>query len=91
MTKLEFANKAVFQWFFVRLTRCEQNIIIDVVVDSCSILPGGSCGMAFKKKGVKTKRHYAIQGWIVPLTGWSSAFKFIGKQWFIKVTKPKFV
>jgi hypothetical protein len=91
MTKLEFVNKVFFQWLFIRLTRCEQNIILGATLNSCSILPDGSHGLAYKPTVVKVKRHYAIQGWIVPITGWSNNFKFVGKRWFIKVTKPKYV
>lgn len=89
MTKLEFVNKFFFQWLFVRLTRCEQKVITDFNLQEISITPHGYAPGGTVK--YKTEQWYSIQGWIIPLTGWSNDFKFIRKQWFIKVTKPKFV
>jgi len=87
MTKLEFVNKVVFQWFFVRLTRCQQKVITEFKMYEVSIAPGGYAPGGDVK--YKIEQWYSIQGWIIPLTGWRKEFKFIGKNWFLKVTKPK--
>jgi hypothetical protein len=87
MTKLEFANKAFFQWVFVRLTRCQQKVITEFKMHEISITPNG-----YKPGGkveYRTEQWYSLQGWIIPLTGWRNDFKFIGKQWFIKITKAR--
>jgi len=87
MTKLEFINKVIFQWFFVRLTRCQQRIISEFNMYEVSITPNGYAPGGNVQ--YKTEQWYSLQGWIVPLTGWNGDFKFIRKQWFIKLTKPK--
>lgn len=89
MTKLEFVNKVFFQWFFVRLTRCQQRVITEFKITEISIVPGGYAPGGDAK--YKTEQWYSLQGWIVPITGWGNDFKFIGKRWFIKITKAKYV
>jgi hypothetical protein len=91
MTKLEFANKIFFQWFFIRLARCSHDLILDVKVNSVSLLPDGSVGMEYIPKCKKKKTWYAFIGWIVPLTGWRFDYRYIGKIWQKNITKPKII
>ena len=88
MTKLEFVNKFFFQWFFIRLTRCQQKIITDFKMFEGSIIGPGQFGVGGNCK-YSIKQWYSIQGWIVPLTGWGGDFKFIGNGWMKSITKER--
>jgi hypothetical protein len=89
MTKLEFVNKVFLQWFFIRMTRCQRKVFTEFKMYEISIVPGGYAPGGTGK--YKTEQWDSIQGWIIPLTGWSTDFKFLGKRWFVKVSKPEIV
>ena len=64
MTKLEFVNKFLLQWFFIRLAK------ISYVANN------------------------EIVGWrllyfIIPLTGWSCKYKYIGKIKYLTLWEKK--
>ena len=31
---------------------------------------------------------YSIQGFIVPTTGWNNKFKYLGRRFMLRITKP---
>lgn len=74
MTKLEIANKFLFQFFFIRLTR---NVYTEDLHQVHQLIN-------FRFPGYKTPEKYqwySFQGWIIPFSGWNNDFKFIGKVW----------
>jgi hypothetical protein len=85
---LRFINVFFLQWFFIRLTLCQQNIIVGAELDSVSVLNDGSHGFAFRYAGIKVQYWYSIQGWVVPLTGWKNDFRYVGKKWMKALTDP---
>lgn len=87
MTKLEFVNKFFFQWFFVRLTKCQQKVIEDFTLTEVSVMPGGDHSIGGSAK-TATYKWYAIQYWIIPTTGWGKPFRQIGySRKFLNITK----
>lgn len=73
------------QVFFIRLTRCEQRVITEFKLDSISYR-GSVSG---EIKNYRDEFWYSIQYWIIPFSGWSGEFKFIGngKANFVRITK----
>lgn len=91
MTLLKFVNVSFFQWFFVRLTRCENKIIKSCDPTSFNILPGNKIGMQANNVLYDTIYLYSIQYFILPCTGWWNKFIYLnGKPKFIKISKTKF-
>jgi hypothetical protein len=88
---LKYLNFIVFQWVFIRLTRCKQEIIAEALVDSWELFNKTDVSVALKPKIKKIKQWYSFQGWIFPLTGWVNGFKRIGKPWFLKITKTRLI
>ena len=88
MTLLKAANVFFFQWFFMRLTKCMENIVESYDVQSYELTPGG---ISSRGKGqIKTYSWLSLQMWIVPCTGWWSNFICLGKKRkFIQLTKKK--
>ena len=81
--ELGLVNKLLFQWFFVRLTRCQEKRIENYTLHSFDLMSDGN----FASRGVgetKTYQWYSFQYWILPLTGWKSDFVYLNK-------KPKFI
>ena len=87
MTKLKAANVFFFQWFFVRLTRCSEEVTQKyTVINFDSRFNEDVEGVVIKKEMC----WYSIQYWILPLSGWGSNFVYLNKNpKFIKLTKPK--
>lgn len=84
VTRLQVVNW-VLQWLFIRLTRCKETKILDadLMEVSVSIKDGkieGNPGYRINK--FRITEWFAIQYWVVPLTGWSNDFRYIGKQKF---------
>jgi hypothetical protein len=80
---LGMLNKLLFQWFFVRLTRCQEKRIENYTLHSFDLMIDGN----MSSRGVgetKTYQWYSFQYWILPLTGWKSDFVYLNK-------KPKFI
>mgnify|MGYP003443448278 CR=1 FL=1 len=83
MSKLKFINVFFLQWFFVRLTKCQETVIEEFNLYEVSLMSDGSfaSGGTVKKK---IYQWYSLQFWIVPCTGWWNSFKYVSK-------KPKFL
>ena len=80
---LGLLNKLLFQWFFVRLTRCQEKRIENYTLHSFDLMSDGNIA----SRGVdetKTYQWYSFQYLILPLTGWKSDFVYLNK-------KPKFI
>ncbi len=80
---LGLSNKLLFQWFFFRLTRCQEKRIGNYTLHSFDLMSDGN----IVSRGVgetKTYQWYSFQYWILPLTGWKSDFVYLNK-------KPKFI
>ncbi len=89
MTKLKAANVFLFQWFFIRLTKCSENRIENYTVQSYDLMSDGNISSRGTGK-TKTYQWYAFQFWILPCTGWKTNFIYLNKKpKFIKCTKPK--
>lgn len=82
-------NLFFLQWFFVRLTRCEVRVIDDIQLFEVSLLPSGGLGFGSNVRSSHIEYWYTIQGWIIPGTGWDSRFRYVKRNWHIKITKPK--
>jgi len=84
MTKLGFTNY-VLQWFFIRLTKHQETIIVSPYVTDISFQTG------FHRFGdILDVEWYSIQYWILPLTGWWSDFIYLNKKpRFLKISKKK--
>ena len=86
MTKLKIINVLFFQWFFVRLTKCEEKRAVEFQVHSVSLMPD----FTWKPKGLlkyKVFEWYSLQYWVIPCTGWWSSFKYLGgKPSFLKLS-----
>jgi hypothetical protein len=84
---LGLINKLLFQWFFIRLTRCQEKLIENYTLHSFDLMIDGN----ISSKGVgkiKTYQWYSFQYWILPLTGWKSDFIYLNKKAkFIKISK----
>jgi hypothetical protein len=74
----------ILQIFFIRLTKCSNTVVRDVRVWLIPSLVDKCDGQISHKE-----TWYAIQGWVVPFTGWNTDFKYIGKRFFVKITKTK--
>ena len=84
MKKIEFLNKFMLQFLFIRLTRTEQRIFESITIDSFDIMENG--GISSRGRGkAKTYEWYSIQYWIKPFTGWNTPFVFLNED-----NKPKF-
>jgi hypothetical protein len=64
---LGLANKLLFQWFFIRLKRCQERRIENYTLHSFNLISDGN----ISSRGVgetKTYQWYSFQYWILPLT-----------------------
>lgn len=88
MSWLKFVNLFFFQLFFVRLTKCSEQKVENYTLISFDLTIDG---MSSRGHGTtKTYKWYAIQYWIVPMTGWKTDFIFLNKKpKFIKITNKK--
>lgn len=84
---LKLVNMVFLQWLFIRLTKCSENRIVHLKVNSFDLMSDGN--FSLRGQGdTKTYQWFAIQYWILPLSGWGNKFKFIGKEAkFIRITK----
>lgn len=84
---LGLVNKLLFQWFFVRLTKCKEKRIEKYTLHSFDLMSDGN----MESRGIgetKTYEWYSFQYWILPLTGWKSDFVYLNKKAkFIRVSK----
>jgi hypothetical protein len=88
---LGLVNKLLFQWLFIRLTRCQEKRIENYTLHSFDIMRDGN--LASRGAGeTKTYQWYSFQFWILPLTGWNSNFIYLNKTpKFIRVSKERLV
>jgi len=87
ITLLGTVNFILFQWFFIRLTKCSKRVITDFELESISMIDAHNATMAGKVKKDKTVYWWAIQYWIYPLSGWRNNFIYTkGGQRFLKIT-----
>lgn len=88
MTLLKFINVFILQWFFVRLTKCTETVVMEFTITEFSLMPDGSYAPSGKGKA-STFEWYAIQFWIIPVTGWWSGFISLGTVKFKRISKRK--
>lgn len=81
MTFLQISNYFL-QFFFIRLTLCE--VITDFTVDEISFVQNNSFEIGGKVK--ETRNFYALQYFVLPFSGWTSDFIYIGKKRFLRIT-----
>lgn len=79
ITWLGMANRLLLQWFFVRLTKCEDKVVEEFNVTSFDLMPDGSMASMGSGKVIKY-RWYSIQFWILPTTGWNKNFVYLSKE-----------
>lgn len=86
---MKLLNILVLQWFFVRLTKCQEKVIKEYKVLSYDYMPDGS--ISSRGHGITVKNEwYSIQYFILPLTGWWSKFIFLNKiPKFKKITEKR--
>lgn len=87
MSWIKFLNVFILQLFFIRLTRCSQNIITEFKIDSYNLTPDGISSRGVGKS--ETKTWLSIQGIIIPFTGWNNDFIYIGKPRFLRISSIK--
>lgn len=89
MSILKAVNVFFFQWFFVRLTKCQEKRIENYNLHSFNLMNNGN----ISSRGVgetKTYQWYSFQYWILPCTGWKNKFIFLNKTpKFIKCSKTR--
>jgi hypothetical protein len=88
MSKLEMANR-ILQIFFIRLTRHSERRILDGNVTEASVLSDGSIGVGMTITQSKIFEWYSIMYWVVPFTGWSTAFEYEGNRKHLYITPQK--
>jgi hypothetical protein len=86
-TRLGLLNFCLLQFFFIRLTRCERKVITKFDLESIDLMPGGVFVPSGRVREFEIESWYAIQYWIVPFTGWSSDFVYLGRKGFIHFNK----
>lgn len=91
MTKLKFVNYFILQFFFVRLTRCTENVIYDYKVHNISFVNDKGLSIGGQGK-IRKEQWYSLQFWILPFTGWSTDFIYLSKKpLYFRLTKSKIV
>lgn len=86
-TLLELINKAILQWFFIRLVICQEKIVENYTLHSYDLMSDGK----ISSRGIgeiKTYQWYELKYWILPLSGWKNDIIFLNKkQRAIKLSK----
>lgn len=86
---LKLANIFVLQWFFIRLTKCKEERIVNFEFTHLSLNPSGNYGLGGRGK-VNKYTWYSIQVFILPLSGWWNDFIYLNKKpKLYKITKEK--
>jgi len=73
---LGYINFFILQWFFIRLARYLPS---GYKVDGIDIIEHEDGTYSYSQRAYKYYLKYKILKWIVPLTGWWSDYKYIGK------------
>ena len=93
MTKLDFLNRYILQWFFIRLCRSEntERHIKRVRMAEASIVEGFGHSLAYhiEEAQLKVTRYWAIMAWVIPTSGYGNAFRYIGRCRFWRVSKRR--
>ena len=85
---MKIINILLLQWLCVRLTKCVTKYHVEII--SVNLMSDGSVSMKCKDNGIHDRHWFAIQYWILPMSGWHNDFVFINKKpKFIKLTNPK--
>lgn len=91
MTKLDFLNRFILQWFCIRLTRVTRRI---QVITKATLYEGSmidsrtaGLGMAFDEYHYEVTKWWAIQAWVVPTTSYVNAFRYLGKRHFWRISR----
>lgn len=87
---MKILNIVLFQWFFIRLTKCKSRTVVSFNPHEISLLPDGSMGFGGNVK-YEIIEWYSIQLFILPLTGWRNDFVYIGKPKFYRITPKRLV
>lgn len=84
---LGFFNRFLFQWFFIRLTKCKEKRIENYNLDNFDLVSGGN--MSSRGTGqIKIYQWYSFQFWVLPLTEWKNNFKYLNENpKFIRISK----
>lgn len=78
-SKLDFLNRFILRWFFIRLCTGEDRIPIYTDVDlRLDPLPA-----VYEQ----VTRAWYIMAWVVPTSGYGNAFRYIGPKWFWRVSR----
>lgn len=86
---LKLINIFILQWFFIRLTKCNEILIYEYEVHSYDLMIDGNISSRGTGKS-KLTYWYSLQYWVVPFTGYFSDFIYLNKKVkFIKITSPK--
>ena len=84
MTWLKAVNVFVFQWFFVRLTRCKQRVPKDIHYH-------GHIDRKDINKHMISIQWYSIHYWVMPCTGWWGNHIYLNRGKYFKISKSKII
>ncbi len=88
---LGLANRLLFQWGFIRLTRCQEKRIENYTLHSFDLMDNGNIASRGVGK-TKTYQWYSFQYWILPLTGWKNNFIYLNKTpKFVRISKKYYI
>ena len=88
---LGIVNRLLLQWFFIRLTKCENKVVEEFKITSFDLMSDGGMSPIGSGKVIKY-RWYSIQFWILPTTGWNKNFIYLSKKpRFIRITPKKVI
>jgi hypothetical protein len=86
MSKLGFFNRFVFQLFFIRLAKNQENKVKTMKIVSYDLMSDGS--ISSRGYGnTELWQWYSIMYWVKPFTGWSSDYVYLTKDKKVKYYK----
>ncbi len=88
MKPMKLLNRIILQWFFIRLTKCEENCIIKYEPVSYDLMEGGVLSARAIGK-IQTIYWYSIQYWVKPLSGYNGKeYKYLNKgPKYLRITR----
>lgn len=93
MSKLDFLNRYLFQWFFIRVCRSVNTVkqVKKKTVHSASAMDMGGHSIAYviDDYNLKVTRCWLIMYWVVPTSGYGNGFRHIGRKRFIRISKNR--
>lgn len=91
MSKLDFLNRFILQWFFIRLCRSEDRVkeIISMDIYEVSMMDSrtAAIGSRFDEWQYRITRWWCIMAWVVPTSGYGNAFRYIGRSRYWRVSR----